>query len=763
MVGPPRHRLPYFAISTLGLAVGLWAAWRHLIRSAPHLGPPSHPDLAPQLSPAHVAILLLVGLAFLAVNILVFAPRADRGPMRDLYLCTLLYGVATLIHGPYFPRSRSWTEWVLPAVWVGCLTAFPVLFFRVTQTFPRPRKLLERRPRVIRVLWIVAAALFVWQLGALYRYFLDPRSVVLRGTLLPRTIAEGFLVSAVVLGCLALYRSGRALELTREREQTKWLLWGIAIGALPFVFLRTLPKLAGLTPPIPPELDRLFELAIPLSLAYAVVEYRSLDVNIIIRRSLIYGILGAALAATYLVVGVVAVRWIAAHAPRYAGAIRILAVALPVILYAPGRRWVGTWVDRVFFRVQYEYSLALLAFRESVRGAFSQREIAGHCREFLEARLLLQRAVVLVWKGDAYAASGELDLDDEALLGAVADCSTSRKLMAAQGSTTRPDLEAEKFPEPLARAGFRLELAITTEARCLGVILAGEKQSGRRFTEEDLKLLHAVRAEAASALDRVELVQRAAEASLAREKSDELERLKSEFLARVAHDLRAPLTSIRHTVQTLVDEVRGSPSPAHAPLLQAVEAATGQLGRLANELLDLSRLEHPSARGEPGPVDLLPLVEEAVAAAKPSARARSIRFDIGVAPDLRPVRGDRTQLLEALSHLLQNAARFSPEGQAIDITLDRNGDGQLLVVRDRGPGLKPDESERIFERFEQGAQSPYSRERGFGLGLYIARSYLERMGGTIRAENHPEGGARFICTVPEWGATPTAMVTDART
>src|SRR5256885_2213258 len=76
--------------------------------------------------------------------------------------------------------------------------------------------------------------------------------------------------------------------------------------------------------------------------------------------------------------------------------------------------------------------------------------------------------------------------------------------------------------------------------------------------------------------------------------------------------------------------------------------------------------------------------------------------------------------------------------------------GQMLVVRDRGPGVPESERERIFHRYEQGRPSPYSQELGLGLGqgLYIARSSLERMGGTIRAQNHPAGGAMFICTLP---------------
>jgi signal transduction histidine kinase len=792
LVDSPRRRWHYFAISVAGLLVGLWALRGLLALSAPPSGPAadsiryparvgtvlvgspgelrfiaqSRPAgsildvrsadggvlrtrLVPQLSRFHFGIIVLEGLVFLAVNLIVFAPRVDRGPIRDLYWCTLLYGVATMINGPYFPRSGSWTEWALPVLWITCLTLLPGLFFRMAQTFPRERPLLVRRPSLMRGLWIAAAILIVWQSAAFFRYFVDPRPSVWQGTILPRSLGAAFLVAAVALGCLTLYRSGRKLELSREREQTKWLLWGFTIGVTPYVFLRTLPKLAGLESTIPPELDRIFELAIPIAFTFAVVRYRFLDIDIIIRRSLIYGILAGVLAGIYLLVGVVAAQRIAERIPRYAGLIQILAVALPVILYTPTRRWIGTWVDRTFFKIQYDYAQALLAFQDQVRGASSQEEIASVTRGFLEEQLGLQRAAALVQRGMSFAAATDLEVDQvEPLAGSVAH-QTSRKLIAAPNSTSRPDLETTEFPQRLAAEGFRIAVPVATDGRCLGVLLVGEKKSERRFIEEDLKLLYTVRAEVAAALERVELVQKASEETLAREKAEELERLKSDFFSRVAHDLRTPLTAIRWTVQNLLDGVRGAPSAEHVPQLQAVDAAATQLGRLVNNLLDLSRLE-AGAHAEHGPVDLYPLVQEAVSIVKPTAQARNVRFDVSVATDLKPVRGDRNQLLEIVTNLLENAVRYSPDGEAVDIALDRNGEGQRLVVRDRGPGISATESDRIFERFEQGRPSPYSRERGFGLGLYVTRSYLEQMHGTVNVDNHPEGGARFVCVVPEW-------------
>ena len=105
-------------------------------------------------------------------------------------------------------------------------------------------------------------------------------------------------------------------------------------------------------------------------------------------------------------------------------------------------------------------------------------------------------------------------------------------------------------------------------------------------------------------------------------------------------------------------------------------------------------------------------------------------------------------MLEILVGLLENAARYSPEREEVDITLEPTSRGQMIIVRDRGPGIAESERERIFQ--------PTHDPAGMS-GLPAARSCLERMNGTIRAQNHPEGGAMFICTIPGHAEAPRQL------
>jgi signal transduction histidine kinase len=219
------------------------------------------------------------------------------------------------------------------------------------------------------------------------------------------------------------------------------------------------------------------------------------------------------------------------------------------------------------------------------------------------------------------------------------------------------------------------------------------------------------------------------------------------FVATASHELRTPLTSLQWTLEMLEEDLHEGRLDVDDAQRQ-VAFARGELrrlGRLASELLDLSRLDADvELRSEP-----VELGETARAvAAEFEVRAHDHEVTLDVTPPLGPcwARGDPGAIARIARILLDNALRFAPAGDAVRVVAAYHGDLATLEVADHGPGVPPDERELIFERFQRGSAT--GGEGGVGLGLAIGRELAERQGGTLVLAPGDRPGARFVLRLP---------------
>nr|WP_319947006.1 HAMP domain-containing sensor histidine kinase [Tessaracoccus caeni] len=211
-----------------------------------------------------------------------------------------------------------------------------------------------------------------------------------------------------------------------------------------------------------------------------------------------------------------------------------------------------------------------------------------------------------------------------------------------------------------------------------------------------------------------------------------------QLIADAGHELRTPLTSMRTNVELLVaDDTSGMlPEGARGEILADVAAQLGEFTALVGDLVALTRDDHLQRPHEL--LDLAEVLEAAIARAQ--RRGPGITFNLNIAPS--PVMGDASTLERALTNLLDNAVKFSPPDGAIEVSLE---DGTVTIV-DHGPGIAEEDLPHIFDRFYRSDRA--RNTPGTGLGLAIVAHTAEAHGGSARAGNHPEGGARFVFKVP---------------
>ena len=222
---------------------------------------------------------------------------------------------------------------------------------------------------------------------------------------------------------------------------------------------------------------------------------------------------------------------------------------------------------------------------------------------------------------------------------------------------------------------------------------------------------------------------------------DETDRMRRDLVANVSHELRTPISALQAHLENIVDGVQ----PADPEVLRTMLAQTERLGRMVSQLLDLSRLESGGSPLHSHRFGVGSVLEQAATESRlhrPDVDVR-VRVDDGLEVD-----GDPERVHQVVANLLENAVRYSPAGEPIEVSGRSAGGRVVIEVADRGPGIAPDETARVFERFYRADQSRANDRGGAGLGLAIARWIVDLHGGEIRAEQREPNGCRMVITLP---------------
>jgi two-component system sensor histidine kinase/response regulator len=240
----------------------------------------------------------------------------------------------------------------------------------------------------------------------------------------------------------------------------------------------------------------------------------------------------------------------------------------------------------------------------------------------------------------------------------------------------------------------------------------------------------------------------------------ELDRLKSRFLSMASHELKTPLTSISGLAQVLLRRMRrrldqGHPTPdewtdetrAHVERLELLNSQTARLGRLVDELLDVSRIESGKLEFRLARINLADLVREVADRLQLTTATHAIQMSCN--GEDTTANADRDHLEQVLDNLVSNAIKFSPDGGTIDVQVRDAGQEVVISVHDSGVGIPKDQLEAVFGLFYQ-AEDPVSRRTGgMGLGLYISKEIVGRHKGRIWAESDEGHGSTFLVALPK--------------
>lgn len=324
---------------------------------------------------------------------------------------------------------------------------------------------------------------------------------------------------------------------------------------------------------------------------------------------------------------------------------------------------------------------------------------------------------------------------------------------------------AERTSVQLASVRSVLCVPLMARGDVIGIIYLDNRVRSGLFNEHHLEMLTAFANQAAVAIqnarlyedlrksmeERLRLSQELHEKEAQRRALEEANRLKTEFIGYVSHELRNPLTTIRGYIQTLANDREGKLEPEiRQEFFETIEAETDRMLNMINDLLDSSRLKAGGSLSlHLRRIQIRPVLERMAGAQRfHKSWTPEHRMRIDIAPDLPEIEADEDKIHQIISNLLSNAIKFSPNGGEITLSARPVRGGIEVSVQDQGLGMTEEQCARLFQPFERLEREEIAGISGTGLGLYLTRHLVELHGGTIACISAPGKGTTFTLFLP---------------
>jgi len=557
-----------------------------------------------------------------------------------------------------------------------------------------------------------------------------------------------------------------------KHEQIKYVLIGTLIGigggATNFLLWYGIPF-----PPYGTFLVPLY----PFILGYAMSRYRLMDIRFVLGRGAVY--------ISSLITTVALAFLLMFLNNRFFGAIPFnvsgpLILVISILLFQPILRFYEKLASRYFYYTFYSYQTVLTDLGRGLTRFLDLDQLSSLIVSTLMNTMKLDRTVVLLREpGDGeYIIQRNIGFKEENGISLVKDNFLTIWLEKAQkplvyeeisliirDTTGKEERERlERLQGNMKRIEAALCLPLFIEEKIVGMIVLGNKLSGEPYSTQDIELLTTLSNQASIALQNAksysevkgfskklekEVEKATVELREAYEELKKLDRAKSEFISIASHQLRTPLTAVKGYISMMLEKTYGVPPEQMEKPLKNIYLSNERLIKLVNDLLNISRIEAGRMEMQIEKTSLEEIITSVVEELKNSAKEKNIylKWEKPEKP-LPKISVDKEKIRQAIMNVIDNAIRYTEKG-GVTIKCKMQNAKCKIEVKDTGTGLTKYELSKMFESFSRGAAGTRLYTEGVGLGLYVAKKFVEMHNGKIWAESKGKGkGSTFYIELP---------------
>ena len=688
-----------------------------------------------------------VTLLFLFLGIFVLVRKPDEKSARLFHHTAIAAALIVSLSWGYIHSGSTEVGYLIRSLFFCTYTLLPISLFHFTFVFPH-NKFNSGNKRWFFLLYPISLGIALWVIGEFIAFSADSSPSNMHRFILSFNVCRSFVVLGLLASIISFIHSYRTAVGQYERRSLRLVLFGIVVAPLAFIVWIIKPTF------ITEEFVLLASAIAPISFAIAIARHNLMEIDLLLRRSLVYAIIigGILLLYSLILLGP------ASYLSEQLSIPLIIPLSVVTIgiafLFEPLRLRLYRLVDRHIFHTTYNYrqsqqdittklsyvsdpSALAEIIVANITELLSPERVGFYIREESSDsfRLVAHREVHDCERIDHSQAVNEWRLNSYSPLAITAYVEPDVNIVAgSQKALQQLDI---CLMLPILRAQEEL----------IGILTLGKRRSSARYSLEDIHLLTTLLAQIEPTLKRIDLQRQLFLEQIEAQRLGELSQMKSFFVSSVSHDLKTPLTSIKLFVDLLRSPERIE-SEEYQNHLDIIDGEVDRLTRLINNVLDITRIERGKQEYNKTLLDLNIVVSDVLDSMEYLLHLNKCRLHLSLEDEPVLVAGDADALSQAIVNLVSNAIKFSSHRRDIDVSLFLSQGMAGVSIRDYGPGIPEKEQKKIFKVFYRSEAEHLAQLEGVGIGLAIVQHVVEHHDGKVEVTNPPDGGSKFTLLFP---------------
>ncbi len=694
---------------------------------------------------------IITALIYFALGILIYTMRRTEEAAFVFHWIIVLIAIKILsswasyrIFPPLINNSLQIMDFAGNAFMITLAVHFSFIF---------PRHKVHTGATFLTIVYLPSAILFGW-MTVTFPQSLNPMDLeAFRRFEIPYTFTRWMLSGLLLIVVGNLVHSYISARERQERQKLLWVLLGTLLAPGVYACLWTIPYLIIGRPLINTNVMLLMQTALPITFSIAIIRHKLFDIVLLFNRSTVIAVLFGLLLGVYaLIVGVVSAL-VQSFTDQTSYLASGLAAAVVVLIFEPTHRLVQRYVEQYLFKSRHRMRLAQRELVDELLTCFNTTRVAEIVLDKLDYLLEPERQAIFVSRIGASQLGLVAHSNFESLkydrlpIDINADMPrTSAVLADVRHIETDVPIDSV-WQNVLRQMTVAIAIPMLNEAdTAIGLLFVGPLSSGGRYDQNEIDFITLAAGLATQTIERINLQQSLVLEQAETRRLEELSEMKSYFVSSVSHDLKSPLTSIQIFAEMMhTGTVKSDKVQEYSAIIQA---ETGRLNRMIENVLDFSRIEKGIKEYSFDELDLNRLVSRIMDLMEYQFKLREFEVKIALAEGELIINGDADALMDAANNLLNNTLKYSGKDRHVEVRTFKSDNQICLQIADRGVGIPAELQQHIFDPFYRVAAESTIKAAGTGLGLSVVKHIMDAHHGRIELISEPGNGSTFTLYFP---------------